>query len=205
MLRSRPRRRRRVPCTRQQARSLMPSGGARPVWNSRWPASATTSRSPSRWTRATWCPFSTTARFDEPEPSARRAAATLRGSRACPAQAESLPGAVICGRDPDRSALTVRWGRRRVADPAAASEPLKVGESMRYSRRAGVGALVALTVVGLGAQAARSGAEEGPAVYGMLDSPAPFTGSDWAPPVADPDVAEAAAAGATVTDEACTF
>ncbi len=76
---------------------------------------------------------------------------------------------------------------------------------MRYSRPAAVAAIVVLAVVGLGAQASLSGAEGGAQVYGMIDTLDPLVGSDWAPPVADPAVAEAAANGATVTDEPCSF
>jgi hypothetical protein len=76
---------------------------------------------------------------------------------------------------------------------------------MRYSRSAGVAGIVALAVVGFGAQASLSGADEGAEVYGMVEWLDPLVGSDWAPPVEDPEVAEAAANGATVTDERCTF
>jgi hypothetical protein len=76
---------------------------------------------------------------------------------------------------------------------------------MKYSRTAAFAAIVGLAVVGLGAQASLSGAEDGAGVYGMIDTLDPLVGSDWAPPVADPEVAQAAANGATVTDEPCTF
>jgi hypothetical protein len=53
---------------------------------------------------------------------------------------------------------------------------------MRYSRSAAVAAIIASTVVGLGAQASLSGADEGAQVYGMLDALDPLVGADWAPP-----------------------
>jgi hypothetical protein len=77
---------------------------------------------------------------------------------------------------------------------------------MRHPRPARVAALVVLATLGFGAQASLSGAEE-PAqeVYGTVDAIDPLVGFDWAPPVEDSEVAEAAANGATVTDEPCTF
>ena len=77
---------------------------------------------------------------------------------------------------------------------------------MKYSRPARVVATIVLATLGLGGQASLSGAEE-PAqeVYGTVDAIDPLVGFDWAPPVEDREVAEAAAAGATVTDEPCTF
>src|SRR5689334_22192973 len=67
--------------------------------------------------------------------------------------------------------------------------------------------LVAAAVVGmlaLGAQAAP--ADPAPEeVYGMLEAIDPVVGFDWAPPVDDPEIAEAAANGATVTNVPCGF
>jgi hypothetical protein len=65
--------------------------------------------------------------------------------------------------------------------------------------------MIALAALGFGVHAARSGAEEPGEVYGTVEAIDPLVGFDWAPLVADPEVAEAAAAGATVTDEPCTF
>jgi hypothetical protein len=77
---------------------------------------------------------------------------------------------------------------------------------MAIPRPARVAAIVVLAALGIGAQASLSGAEE-PAeeVYGNVDYIDPLVGFDWAPEVADPEVEEARADGATVTDEPCTF
>jgi hypothetical protein len=76
---------------------------------------------------------------------------------------------------------------------------------MRDLRRTRLAAaLAALAVLGLGVQASMTGAEEGAnAVAGMAVDP--LVGFDWATPVSDPEVADAAANGATVTDETCVF
>ena len=77
---------------------------------------------------------------------------------------------------------------------------------MRYARPARVAAAVAVAALGFAAQALPAGAED-PAdeVYGTVNSIDSLVGFDWAPPVADPEIAEAAATGAVVTDEPCTF
>ena len=77
---------------------------------------------------------------------------------------------------------------------------------MRDLRAARAAAIVALAAFGLGAQASLSGAEE-PAeeLNGMMQSVDPLVGFDWAAPVEDPDVTNAAAGGATVTDAPCAF
>jgi hypothetical protein len=59
-------------------------------------------------------------------------------------------------------------------------------------------------VLGSGVGASWSGADD-PAVYGMLEALDPAVGADWAPPLEDPEVTQAAADGATVTDAMCTF
>src|SRR4051794_30801672 len=76
---------------------------------------------------------------------------------------------------------------------------------MRQSRPARVTTIIVLAALGFGVQVAWSGADEPAEVYGTVEAIDPLVGFDWAPPVADPEVAEAAAAGATVTDEPCTF
>jgi hypothetical protein len=77
---------------------------------------------------------------------------------------------------------------------------------MKYLRPARVAAVVVAGTLGFGAQASLSGAEEPvEGVYGMVEAIDPLEGFDWAPPVEDPEVAAAAADGATVTDEPCTF
>jgi hypothetical protein len=62
---------------------------------------------------------------------------------------------------------------------------------------------VATAALGAGAGASWSAAED--PVYGMLSAIDPSVGADWAPPLEDADVSQAAAEGATVTDETCTF
>ena len=76
---------------------------------------------------------------------------------------------------------------------------------MQFKRPARVAAIVVVAAVGFGAQASLSAADEGSGVYGTVDAIDPLVGFDWAPAVDDPEVAEAAAAGATVTDVPCTF
>ena len=77
---------------------------------------------------------------------------------------------------------------------------------MKHPRSARVAAIVLLAALGFGGQASPSGAEELPEeVYGIVDAIDPLIGFDWAPPVEDPEVSEAAANGAIVTDEVCTF
>jgi hypothetical protein len=77
---------------------------------------------------------------------------------------------------------------------------------MKVPGPARVAALAVLAALAFAAQTSLSGAEE-PAeeVYGTVDAIDPLAGFDWAPPVQDPEVAEAAANGAAVTDEPCTF
>jgi hypothetical protein len=76
---------------------------------------------------------------------------------------------------------------------------------MQLRRPARLAAMVVLAAIGFGAQASSSGAEEAAEVYGTVDAVDALAGFDWAPPVEDPVVAEAAAGGAIVTDEPCTF
>jgi hypothetical protein len=77
---------------------------------------------------------------------------------------------------------------------------------MKRSRSARVVVLLVLAGIGLAGQTSLSGAEEPETeVYGMVESVDPLEGYDWAPPVEDPQVAEAAANGATVTSETCFF
>jgi hypothetical protein len=77
---------------------------------------------------------------------------------------------------------------------------------MKYLRAARIAAVVVAGTLVFGAQASLAGAEEPVGdVYGMVEVLDPVVGFDWAPPVADPEVAAAAAQGATVTDEPCTF
>jgi hypothetical protein len=74
---------------------------------------------------------------------------------------------------------------------------------MQYVRPARRAAIVVMALVGLAA-ASPAGAQE-PEVYGTVDAIDPLVGFDWAAPVEDPAIAAAAASGATVTDEPCTF
>jgi hypothetical protein len=77
---------------------------------------------------------------------------------------------------------------------------------MRDLRPPRVAAIALLVVLGLGMHVSLSGAEEGAdPVYGMVDAVDPLAGFDWATPLDDPEVAEAAASGATVTDAPCFF
>ena len=77
---------------------------------------------------------------------------------------------------------------------------------MKYLRPARVAAVVVAGTVGFGAQTSWSGAEEPvEGVYGMVEAIDPLVGFDWAPPVQDPEVAAAAADGATITDMPCAF
>ena len=77
---------------------------------------------------------------------------------------------------------------------------------MKRSAPARVVVLAMLATVGLAAQASLSGADDlEPEVYGMVDSIDPLAGVDWAPPIREAAVDEAAANGATVTSETCTF
>ena len=73
---------------------------------------------------------------------------------------------------------------------------------MRYLRSARVAATVALASAGLGGLASSSSGETVEGVYGTIDAVDALVGFDWAPALEAPDVA---AAGATVTDELCTF
>jgi hypothetical protein len=75
---------------------------------------------------------------------------------------------------------------------------------MKRSLPARVLVLAMLAAVGLGAHASISGADE-PQLYGTVDAIDPLVGYDWAPPITDPYVDEAAANGATVTTETCTL
>ena len=71
---------------------------------------------------------------------------------------------------------------------------------MRYQRPARVAAVAVLAALGTGVLASVSGADDaGEAVYGTLETIDPLVGFDWAPPVEDAAVAQAAANGATVT------
>ena len=74
---------------------------------------------------------------------------------------------------------------------------------MEYVRLARGAAIVLTTVLGLAAASPAVAQEE--AVYGTVDAVDPLVGFDWAAPVDDPEVAQAAATGATVTDAPCTF
>jgi hypothetical protein len=74
---------------------------------------------------------------------------------------------------------------------------------MRGLRRGRVGVALALAVLVSGVGASWSAADD--PVYGMLEAIDPLVGSDWATPLDDPEVMQAAADGATVTDETCTF
>ena len=77
---------------------------------------------------------------------------------------------------------------------------------MRHLQTARVAAVMVAATLGFGAQTSLSAAEEPvEPVYGMVESVDPLVGFDWAPPLEDPDVAAAAADGATVTDAPCTF
>ena len=77
---------------------------------------------------------------------------------------------------------------------------------MTYLRPACVAAMVGLAVLAFGARASLTRAEDPvEAVYGTVDAIDPLVGFDWAPAVEDPEVADAAASGATVTDQPCTF
>jgi hypothetical protein len=77
---------------------------------------------------------------------------------------------------------------------------------MKYLRPARLAVVVLAGTLGFGAQASWSGAEEPVVgVYGMAEAIDPIVGIDWAPPIEDPEVAAAAADGATVTEELCTF
>jgi hypothetical protein len=77
---------------------------------------------------------------------------------------------------------------------------------MRYPRSRRAAAIVGLSVLAFGAQASLSAGEEpGGQTYGMVEAVDPLVGFDWAPAVADADVAAAAASGAVVTDAPCTF
>lgn len=67
-------------------------------------------------------------------------------------------------------------------------------------------AVVALAAMGLAAHASISvGDETAEEAYGTVEAIDPLVGFDWAPAVEDPFVADAAAGGATVTEEPCTF
>lgn len=77
---------------------------------------------------------------------------------------------------------------------------------MDYPRPAAVAAIAAVAALATAAQPALSGAEEPvDQLYGTVEAIDPLVGFDWAPPVDDAEVAEAAANGATVTDEPCAF
>jgi hypothetical protein len=77
---------------------------------------------------------------------------------------------------------------------------------LRYQRPARVAAVAVLAALGTGVLASVSGADEaGEGVYGTLETIDPLVGFDWAPPVEDAAVAQAAANGATVTEAPCTF
>jgi hypothetical protein len=67
-------------------------------------------------------------------------------------------------------------------------------------------AVVALAAMGLAAHASISAGEEtAEEAYGTVEAIDPLVGFDWAPAIEDPLVADAAAGGATVTEEPCTF
>jgi hypothetical protein len=76
---------------------------------------------------------------------------------------------------------------------------------MGHFRPARVAAIVALAALGFGTQVSAWGADEPAEISGTVEAIDPLVGFDWAPPVADPEVADAAASGATVTDEPCAF
>jgi hypothetical protein len=76
---------------------------------------------------------------------------------------------------------------------------------MGYSRRACVAAIAVFTALGLGVQATLSRADDPAGLYGTVDAVDPLAAWDWAAPLEAPEVADAAAGGATVTDAPCTF
>src|SRR3954453_7888457 len=76
---------------------------------------------------------------------------------------------------------------------------------MQVLRPARVTCIVVLAAINLGTHASRSHAEGAPDVYGTIDAIDPFMGADWAPPVEDSEVLDAAASGADVTEQTCTF
>ena len=76
---------------------------------------------------------------------------------------------------------------------------------MGYSRRTRVAAIAVCAAVGLSVQVPLSRADDPGGVYGTVEAVDPLAAPDWAPPLADPEVAQAAADGATVTDVPCTF
>lgn len=76
---------------------------------------------------------------------------------------------------------------------------------MLFLRPERVGAILAVAAISLSTQASLSQAEEASGVYGTVDAIDPLVGVDWAPSVEDREVVEAAANGATVTQETCTF
>jgi hypothetical protein len=77
---------------------------------------------------------------------------------------------------------------------------------MKVLLPAHVAGVVVAGILGFAAHTSLSGADE-PAegVYGMVEEIDPLVGFDWAPPIEDPELAAAAADGATVTDAPCTF
>ena len=77
---------------------------------------------------------------------------------------------------------------------------------MRYPRPARVAVLVVLAMLGAGAHASQSRADEaGEEVYGTVDAIDPLVGFDWAPAVDSAAVTQAGADGATVSEAPCTF
>src|SRR4051812_3027895 len=74
---------------------------------------------------------------------------------------------------------------------------------MRGVRRGRVGVAVVLAVLVSGVGASWSAADD--PVYGTVEAIDPLVGSDRATPLDDPEVMQAAAGGATVTDVPCTF
>jgi hypothetical protein len=76
---------------------------------------------------------------------------------------------------------------------------------MGYSQGARVAAIAVFALLGLGVQVSLSRADDPADVYGTVEAVDPLAASDWAPPLAAPEIAEAAAGGATVTDAPCTF
>src|SRR3954447_9400061 len=67
----------------------------------------------------------------------------------------------------------------------------------------GVGVGGAWAGLGWGVGASWSAADD--PVYGTVEALDPLVGSDWATPLDDPEAMQAAAGGAAVTDETCTF
>src|SRR3954464_4406001 len=67
----------------------------------------------------------------------------------------------------------------------------------------GLGGVGAVGVLVSGVGASWSAADD--PVYGTVEAIDSLVGSDWATPLDDPEAMQAAAGGAAVTDETCTF